>query len=209
MSVHDGGIGAGAFYTLELALAFVFLFAALPKVRNPRMFVQTVVDYDLMPVVMARLVSLGLIGVELFLAFAFATGFLLQIAVPLALGTLVTFAAAVAINVRRDRRVACGCFGNPNEKVSTRTLVRLVMLMFAASILLIVDLGGVAPRTAVASLVADDESGLRYVLEIGTLAGFLILSALWMLNLPEVAALGGRSQRGSRAEPMDRRTEAA
>src|SRR4051812_40905851 len=102
-------------YVLQLGLGVTFLLAALPKLRRPRAFAQTVGEYGLVPGRAAIAVAPALLVLESFLAASLLTGWAARVAVVVASATLVGFAAAVAINLRRGRIVSCGCFGDPAE----------------------------------------------------------------------------------------------
>jgi len=122
---------------VQLALGIVFLHSAASKLRDPKGFAQGVADYKIVPASMAGAVGLLVIGVESWLAIAHLTGWLLAVAVPVGFGTLLSFALAVGVNLRRGRALPCYCFGSRGgESISNQTLTRLVMLLLCESLLL-------------------------------------------------------------------------
>jgi hypothetical protein len=123
---------------------------------------------------------------EAFLAVAFLSGWLLEAALPLAVVMLAAFSAATAINLRRGRRVSCGCFGDPDERVSPRSLGRLALLVGGALALGGLLLGGVGPVT-LSGLVAEGSSAVSSLVTAGGVAVFLLLAALWALSPRELA----------------------
>jgi hypothetical protein len=122
------------------------------------------------------------VAIECFLAFAFLTGWMTPAALLLAAATLLAFAAAVAINLRRGRRIPCGCFGGESERISGRSLVRLSMLLAAVLLLAVVP----ASRVTVTTLPENGLSALAYLVEAGSVALFLVLAGAWLLSLPEL-----------------------
>lgn len=176
-------------YAIQLGLGIVFLAAAVPKLRHPAAFAATVAGYRLAPRRLAPAIAVVLIVIEAFLAFAFLTGWAMTVALPLAAVALSSFAAAVAVNLRRGRRVPCGCFGDPKERISGRSLARLGALLGALVVL--VALAGVteAQTLTLTSVLDEGTDGLEYLIAIGGVAGFLVLAGMWLLSLPELASV--------------------
>jgi hypothetical protein len=190
-----------AAYTLQLGLGAVFLASAVPKLRHPLAAARMVREYRLVPSAVANAAAYALIAVESFLAVALLLGVLVTIALPVATAMLLAFLAAVGINLRRGRRIPCGCFGNPQEQISTRTVVRLLVLL--ASFMLLAALVASGVRVIGVDVLIDQGSaGLTYALQIAGLAAFLILATLWLLHLPEVlAVLGFRGTKVHHPQP--------
>lgn len=172
----------------RLTLGIVFLLSALPKLRRPSAFTRSVVAYEMLPTGVARVFSLALIPLEVSLALAFLTGRLIGVALPLVAALLLTFLIAVVVNLRRGRRVPCGCFGEASEAISPRTAARLLLLL-AVALLLAITEG--AAGAAVADGRAADTVGSMVVSLLPTiaLAGFLVLLGAWLLRLPELVSL--------------------
>jgi hypothetical protein len=172
-------------FALQLSLGIVFLLSVLPKLRHPRTFAQNVVEYKILSTELAYWFGLVLIPLEIFLALAFLTGWLADIALPLAIVMLVVFHVAVGLNLRRGRQIACGCFGDASEQISPRTQVRLFLLLMISLLLLLSrNIGYVWLYTLDA--IAANISILRDLLLTIFLATFLILLANWLLSLPEL-----------------------
>ncbi len=180
-------------YTLQLGLGAVFVASVVTKLRHPRDATRAVREYRLVPPAVADVTAYVLIGVESFLAVALLLGVLLPIAVPVGAATLLSFVAAVGINLRRGRQIPCGCFGDPKEQISTRTVLRLLALLAGFTLLAAFVADGV-PVVRVDALISQGFAGLTYLLQIAGLAAFIDLTALWLLHLPELTAvLGQRS----------------
>ncbi|MGH2559554.1 MAG: MauE/DoxX family redox-associated membrane protein [Thermomicrobiales bacterium] len=175
-------------YVAQISLGIVFLLSALPKLRRPRAFVQNVVEYEVLPDSVARVFGLALVPLEAILVVAFLTGWLVNIALPLAVVLLVAFLVAVGLNLRRGRRLQCGCFGSASEQISSRTLARLFLLLVVTLVLIGYRSIGDASLPRVGSTTAD-RSTLAYAVESVSLSAFVVLFVAWMLSLPELTLL--------------------
>lgn len=171
----------------QLALGVVFLLAAVPKLRAPSGFVQAVRGYELLPAAMVRPAAFVLIGVEAFLAVALITGRAVGVALPVAIATVLVFMLGVGVNLRRGRRVRCGCFGGAGEVLSARTMARLVILLVGATLLLVLHAVADGSVWTIGLLTSGGA-------HLAGLAGFWLLLGLWLLQLPELTSL----LRGSR-----------
>ncbi len=175
-------------FASQLSLGMVFLLSALPKLRQPLAFARNVVEYRVLPAQVAYVFALALIPLEAFLAMAFLTGRLTDVALPLASVLLILFLFAVGINVKRGRRVACGCFGNASEQISPRTLARLLLLLTVVLLLIAFRSAGGASWPSFGTMNVN-VSTFTYLLQTVFLAAFLIILAAWMLSLPELVFL--------------------
>lgn len=99
-----------------LALAGVFVAAALPKISNPEMFALAVSQYRLLPGSLVNMVAIYLPWLEISCAAALAVlpsarrGVLLLVA-----AMLVGFTLAIAFVILRGESIPCGCFGGDNS----------------------------------------------------------------------------------------------
>lgn len=175
-------------FALQLAIGFVFLVAAVSKLRRPRSFSGLIRDYNIVPSAVVVPTSTLIVAVEFFLAVALVTGAVLPVALPLAVATLVVFAVAVSVNLRRGRLVRCGCFGDDDERISGRSVARLGEMLLAAIVLMVANALGVAAVT-VDDLASAGFGAVTYLSEIAPVAAFLVLVGLWMLHLPELSSL--------------------
>jgi hypothetical protein len=185
----------------------VFLLAVVSKLRHPAAFARTVIDYGLLPRRVAGAVAAGLITLESFLASSLLAGWLLTIAGPLAAGTFFSFATAVGVNLGRRRDVRCGCFGGLSERISSRTLIRLGLLL-AGSVSLIA-LTAVAPDPpTIQTLISVGAPALAYLLEIGVVATSLVFASLWLLDLPAALVVLRQLANAGRSRGVARETVA-
>ncbi len=163
----------------RLALGLVFLLSTLGKLRRPVAFLRGVAEYEILPAPLAYVFGAVLIPVEAFLAVAHLTGWGLRMAVPLGIAVLLTFAAAVGINLGRNRDLLCHCFDSlGGERISARSLAQLGLLV-AAEVLL---LSGPALRPANPGKPGD-------LALAGVWAVFSLLAGLWLLRADEVFQL--------------------
>jgi hypothetical protein len=179
---------------LQLSLGLIFALSVAPKLRRPRSFAGDVEDYHLLPRRASLAAALLLIGAELALALALLAGILTRLAIPLALGLLGIFLVAVAVNLRRGRSVACGCFGRAEERISGMSIARLLLLSAAAAALLLLRAGGYGRDAGLTSLGAVP---LTDQLATWLLAVALLLLGSWTLRLPEIVAMTHTSQEGT------------
>lgn len=187
----------------RLSLGFIFLLSAGVKLRSPLTFARNVAEYEIVPAIVARGSALMLISLEVFLAIAFLTGWLTNVVLPVAITTLCLFFIAVTINLRRGRRIACGCFGDISEQISLRTLARLSLLLATVLLLLILKETTEVQLPDLTQMPLDS-STLTYLMQTSLLAIFLILMANWFLNAPEISFLvrqGHEGRLGDRSNP--------
>ncbi|MEW6716247.1 MAG: MauE/DoxX family redox-associated membrane protein [Chloroflexota bacterium] len=132
-------------YTILLArlvLGVVFLVSGLGKALERQRTISTVIAYQVLPEALARVYAVLLPWVELSLAWLLLVGLFTRLAA-LALGLLLlSFAIAVSANLARGRRMDCGCFGRAGrERLSWRTLARIVVLLSLSAIVAAKDMG--------------------------------------------------------------------
>ena len=170
----------------QLALGVVFLAAAAGKLRRPAVFLEGVVDYEILPRPLAYAFGVVVIPVEAFLAVSHLTGWALGLAMPLALILLLSFAAAVGINLRRDRDLLCHCFdGVHGERISRRSLIQLLLLVAAEAFVLgdlaWPDLNRTVYQGQVATL-PELALALPWIV-------FVLVAASWLLRVDDVVTL--------------------
>ncbi len=118
------------------ALAGVFLYAAMPKIRDPAGFAKSIFNYQLLPDAAINPLALFLPWLELIAAVALlAAPRLRRGAVWLLGGMLAFFIAAIVSAMARGLNIDCGCFSTTGEG-SRAALPHLVLnfLLLAAAI---------------------------------------------------------------------------
>lgn len=171
---------------VQLAVGLVFLISASGKLLHPKTFARGVTEYRLLPDSLAFGIGLLLIPIEIMIGIAHVLGWRLGYIGPLALATLVSFAVAVGVNLKRGRVLPCYCFGGRGgEQISKRTLARLALLS-AGQLIVLAD---PALFTAARLTYPDriDDPGLLSTVLI--CAVFVLVAGRWVLSVPDVIDL--------------------
>lgn len=101
---------------IGLALGAVLVFSAAPKLRDPRSFTLTVLEYRVLPPRAARAFARLLPKVEIICGLLLLTGVADVLAGALAAVIFSSFIIGVGVNVFRGRDLDCGCFGSGNGR---------------------------------------------------------------------------------------------
>ena len=122
---------AGAVWTARLAVAGVFLAAAIPKLLDPVAFATDVANYQAFPYWSVNLIAGVVPLAELAAAVALLVPRSRKAAALTLAGMNVVFIALIASVLVRDVDIACGCFGKAEEAdaIGWPTLVRDLVLM--------------------------------------------------------------------------------
>lgn len=141
----------------RVALGAVLIVSGAEKLRDLDAFVMAAVDFHVLDqrivVTLARMLPF----VELGLGVALVLGIAPNVMIVAALAVLSVFAAAVIVNVRRGRAIACHCFGAAShDVVGAATLVRIGVLATLAVYAGGAQLGGADSRAALSNLSASD-----------------------------------------------------
>lgn len=156
----------------RLVLSGFFLPSAIGKLRDLPGFIQGTIDYRVLPEQAARRFALVLPWAELALALALLGGVALPLAGAASLLLLLCFIAAVTINLRRGRQIACNCHGVAGTRtISWGTVARNLLL-----VLLTLPLIGLAPASLeLTSWIAQWQADLRL---LSTLSAALVVGLL-------------------------------
>jgi len=201
-SALDLGAVAEVTLAIRLALGVVFAAAGLAKIRNVGGFVQTVRDYDVLPVQAASIVAPLVIATEIGIAACLLSGAMVTVASIAALLSFTAFLVAVLANLRRKRVINCGCFGGGSEPISLVTVARLSLLIVATLLIAGASVDGVQ-QVRPLDVSRAGWSGLPFVLNVLALSSFLALTAMWALHahfLVRVVYRGRPAERISETE---------
>lgn len=117
---------------LQIALAIpvgtIFGASSLPKLRHPRAFVFTVLEYRVLPERAARLYARVLPPLELALAAMLLAGLAVRVAAAVACLLLSSFGIAMAINLARGRTLECGC-GPRARRLGPSAIIEDIVLL--------------------------------------------------------------------------------
>jgi len=117
-------------FTMRVLISGIFIFSAMTKVVDIPAFVQTIINYHILPLNLTPAFALMLIGAEI----CFSVLFLLKRTVPIGgigLGILVSiFITAIAFSMLRGNKFNCGCFGTSfSEEIGWQLLLRDVLFL--------------------------------------------------------------------------------
>lgn len=123
---------------LAWTLGAIFLYAALPKVLDPRPLLTIIWGYRLLPAGPINLIAIYMPWLELLVALGLVSGILRRGAAFWAFFLLTVFEAALLINAFRGVNVACGCFSQSAEDVHNAwfLVLRDLPMWLAAAVLL-------------------------------------------------------------------------
>lgn len=188
-------------YALQLCLGGVFLASVVPKLRHPRRFRQVIAGYEILP---HRVVpwSAGLvIAGEVVLVVSFIGGVSIAAGLVTGLVLVSAFTVATVITLRRGREIDCGCFGG-EEKISARTIARLLLL--SGALLWLAILVGSGEATAVTlAWWLDHGAGLTATVEALTIGVGLALITAWILEIRTLLTVLRRPVAALDAAPLN------
>lgn len=115
----------------RLVLGAVFLRSALPKLSNLTEFTRTIASYRILPRTWIKPFTYILAWSELLVGTLLVTGWQTRLVAAASGLLLVTFIAAIAINLARGRQdLDCGCHGSKHaQKIGWRLIVRDLCLL--------------------------------------------------------------------------------
>jgi hypothetical protein len=94
----------------------VFLASAIPKLRHPKGFILTVLEYRVLPPALGQLYARLLPPLELPLALLLVTGAAVQSAAIVTSLLLISFVPGAGVNLARGRDLDCGCVGGRGNR---------------------------------------------------------------------------------------------
>jgi len=104
-------------------LGVIFLLSAIPKLRRPKGFVLTVMEYRVLPPLPSRIYGWSLPPLELLLALLLLSGTDVRLTALVLSLLLLSFILAVSVNIARGRDLNCGCFGTKKQRKIGWTLL--------------------------------------------------------------------------------------
>jgi hypothetical protein len=130
----------------SLVLAAVFGASAVPKLRHPKGFVLAVLMYRVLPPRLSRSYAMLLPPVELLIALLLVSGTGVRLAAVIAAALLLSFIAAVGLNIKRGRYLDCHCFGrSARRSIGWGLLAKDGVLLGVATVLAAVATTWVTP----------------------------------------------------------------
>lgn len=123
----------------RLALAVIFLYAAVEKIIDPREFAVAIYNYDLLPDIAVNMLAVILPMLEIFLAVSLISGIYVRGASLTASFLFLAFAIALSASLLRGLDISCGCFGKSSENINWLYLIRDLSLFLMSIFVFLVD----------------------------------------------------------------------
>jgi len=121
---------------LRFVLGITLAVAGMGKIQNLSAFVQGVLQYQVLPVSLARWYGRLLPFVEIGTGAFLLLGMWLPLVAIMSAAMFLSFAIAVTINLFRKREMPCYCFGaDSSDKMGWHTLIRILLLLSATIVL--------------------------------------------------------------------------
>jgi hypothetical protein len=123
----------GFIFVARTGLGCMFLWSALPKIRQPYDFLSAVYGYELVGPKLGLLVAMTLPWMELLAAICLVGGIFVSGAFLASTGMATLFTLALASALYRGLDISCGCFAAAtSDKISYLTLVRATAILLVS-----------------------------------------------------------------------------
>ncbi len=144
-------------WILALALAAIFIYAAVLKIAEPAEFARAIKYYKMVPLALVNLMAVILPWWEIFAGVAVLIPKWRKAAATILLGLGVVFAIAVLTAMVRGLDITCGCFGQHSARAGLQTLAVDLFIVVASLILLRMEknTGGAGAESPVSLPLAD------------------------------------------------------
>ena len=121
----------------RLSLAVTFVWACLHKIASPSEFALQVATYQILPLSLVNLQAVALPWVELTAGLLLIAGFWTRPAALVTIGMNIMFIAAIALALKADLHLQCGCFASPGagEEMTASLIVRDALFIGVAAVL--------------------------------------------------------------------------
>ncbi|HUT31462.1 MAG TPA: MauE/DoxX family redox-associated membrane protein [Sedimentisphaerales bacterium] len=122
----------GLLFFMRGALGCLFIYASLPKIRQPYDFLANVYEYELVGPKLGMLAAMSLPWLELLVGICLVGGVFVSGALLVCIGMAVMFTFVIASALYRGLQIGCGCFGSQGDIISYFTLVRSCAILFVS-----------------------------------------------------------------------------
>jgi hypothetical protein len=169
------------------ATGVLFALSGWSKLKDLGRFSQGLELYGVLPHSFVGPASILIPVLEVVIAATFLLNCAIYVAAPTAALLTLSFIVAIVSVLRRGEAVSCLCFGaTSSENVSTRTLVRAVLLLVGTAVVAYMSIRQTSPFIGVYS-----RRGLLVLL-----CAIVLLEALaWCVTAPDLLALTGSCKR--------------
>jgi protein-disulfide isomerase len=121
---------------IRLFLGAIWFWAAIPKLADPRTFVQAVRAYDMTPEWLSKAIGYGMPVLEFGLGVLLVLGVATRLAASVSAGLFLVFLIGLVTAAIRGIKLSCGCFGGGGESLSTQYTIDILrdagLLLLAA-----------------------------------------------------------------------------
>ncbi len=104
---------------LRLAIGFTFLLSSVPKLVAPYLFLSSVLSYELVPGIAAKIIAIVLPWLELVIAAMFITNVAIPACFFVSIILCVMFTVVQSIAIHKGLFIPCGCFGEATQQGSS------------------------------------------------------------------------------------------
>ncbi len=131
-------INGWAFIGLRIIVGGVFIFAAIPKIIEPEVFAETVLNYQILPELLVNPVAIVLPWLELITGSFIVLGIWLEGSLIVYNLLLIAFISILIYNTARGLDIHCGCFSHePGDIINMGTIIRDTLILIPSAYLLI------------------------------------------------------------------------
>ena len=123
---------AGFAVLVRLGLGCMFIYSALPKIRQPYDFLHDVYNYEIVGPKLGLLVAMTLPWLELLAGICLLGGIFVGGALLVSAGMAVMFSFVISWALYQGLDISCGCFGSGAEKITYVTLIRAIGIFLAS-----------------------------------------------------------------------------
>lgn len=169
----DALVRASTYYLLlRESIGFTALWGAIEKLRSLSSYIDGVGNYGLLPGTIAPAVAVAVLAGEVVVSVLLVSGFFAVAGAALALCLFAAFAVAIGVNLARDNRAPCLCFGaSESERISIATLLRSITLLIMSAFALWLAL--IDPPEAPSDTVVPTVISAAGIAAILRLSGFM------------------------------------
>ena len=155
----SGSVALALASVCQLAVALVFLRSSLAKLRDRNRFRRQLAAYELMHPALNGVAALIVVGVQVLVGITLLIGppgYLVAGSLVAALALVTVFLVAVSVTLDRGLSIECGCFGDFGERVTRRTLLRLIVVVPPVIFAIAINMTmGSQPGLALAAIYAN------------------------------------------------------
>lgn len=117
---------------VRVGLGCLFLYSALPKVRQPYDFLGDVYAYEIVGPTLGVVMAMTLPWLELLTGICLLGGIFISGALLVSMGMAAMFTFVISWALYQGLNISCGCFGSGTETITYVTLIRAVGILLVS-----------------------------------------------------------------------------